>query len=109
MIQKFDHPWRFTIVFDEEKTAKNGYDIAELYDCIGRNVESLGNIRLGLNTWQAKSKEIEFKAQCSAMVALARMKWVMQNVKSWTVYEDEVPDGCDYLHVLRKIAPQHFI
>ena len=28
-------PWRFTIEFDEEKAKRNGYNVDDLYDCVG--------------------------------------------------------------------------
>ena len=35
-------PWSFTIVFDEDKAKKNGYEVDTLYDYVGKNVEGLG-------------------------------------------------------------------
>lgn len=32
-------PWSFTIVFDEDKAKKNGYEVDTLYDYVGKNVE----------------------------------------------------------------------
>ena len=29
-------PWRFTIEFDEEKAKRNGYNVDDLYDCVGK-------------------------------------------------------------------------
>ena len=36
-------PWSFTIVFDEDKAKKNGYEVDTLYDYVGKNVEGLGS------------------------------------------------------------------
>ena len=33
-------PWRFTIVFDEEKAKRNGYNVDDLYDCVGEYATS---------------------------------------------------------------------
>lgn len=99
-------PWRFTIEFDEEKAIRNGYDIEELYDCVGKNVEPLGNVRIAHGTWQAKSREVQFGAQCPACVLLSEQPWVMQNIKSFHTYEDtNEPDGEDYLAVIRRHRP----
>lgn len=38
-------PWSFTIVFDEDKAKKNGYEVDTLYDYVGKNVEGLGKGR----------------------------------------------------------------
>ena len=57
-------PWRFTIEFDEEKAKRNGYNVDDLYDCVGEYAEQMGNVRIGLGTWQAKSREVQFGAQC---------------------------------------------
>ena len=47
-------PWRFTIEFDEEKAKRNGYNVDDLYDCVGKYAEQMGNVRIGLGTWQAR-------------------------------------------------------
>lgn len=39
-------PWSFTIVFDEDKAKKNGYEVDTLYDYVGKNVEGLENERI---------------------------------------------------------------
>ena len=44
-------PWRFTIEFDEEKAKRNGYNVDDLYDCVGKYAEQMGNVRIGLGTW----------------------------------------------------------
>lgn len=41
-------PWRFTIEFDEEKAKRNGYNVDDLYDCVGKYAEQMGNVRIGL-------------------------------------------------------------
>lgn len=46
-------PWSFTIVFDEDKAKKNGYEVDTLYDYVGKNVEGLGNERIARGTWRA--------------------------------------------------------
>ena len=78
-------PWHFTIEFDEEKAKKNGYNIDDLYDCVGKYAEQMGNVRIGRGTWQAKSREVQFGAQCPVCTALSKQPWVMQNIKSWRV------------------------
>lgn len=39
-------PWHFTIVFDEDKAKRNGYDIQTLYDYTDRNVSRYGCVRI---------------------------------------------------------------
>lgn len=97
-------PWSFTIVFDEEKSKKNGYNIETLYDYVGRNVEKYGLTRIGHGTWKAKPDD-KVESQCLALSMLSNMKWVMQNIKSLTAFEDDT-DEIDYLAVLRRYAPQ---
>ena len=100
-------PWRFTIEFDEEKAKRNGYNVDDLYDCVGEYAEQMGNVRIGLGTWQAKNREVQFGAQCPVCVALSKQPWVMQNIKSWRTYEDmNEPEGEDYLQVIRDISPK---
>ena len=48
-------PWRFTIEFDEEKAKRNGYNVDDLYDCVGKYAEQMGNIRIGLGTCRTLS------------------------------------------------------
>ena len=105
MNQVKDRSWSFTIVFDADKAARHGYDLDTLYDYVGRNVEPLGNVRIGQGSWQAKGEGDEVIAQCVALSRLTRMKWVTENVKSWTAYEDDEPEGHDYLQVLREVSP----
>ena len=52
-------PWHFTIVFDEDKAMRNGYDIHTLYDYVGDTDEPLGNVRIVARDLAAKSKEVE--------------------------------------------------
>lgn len=100
-------PWHFTIVFDEDKAMRNGYDVDTLYDYVGENVEPLGNIRIGRGSWQAKSREVQFGAQCPAVAMLVKQPWVMMNIKSLTTYEDmNEPDGEDYLAIVRRTRPE---
>ena len=89
-------PWRFTIEFDEEKAKRNGYNVDDLYDCVGKYAEQMGNVRIGLGTWQ-----------CPVCATLSKQPWVMQNIKSWRTYEDmNEPEGEDYLQVIRDISPK---
>jgi hypothetical protein len=100
-------PWRFTIEFDEEKAKRNGYNVDDLYDCVGKYAEQMGNVRIGLGTWQAKNRKVQFGAQCPVCATLSKQPWVMQNIKSWRTYEDmNEPEGEDYLQVIRDISPE---
>lgn len=95
-------PWRFTIEFDDEKAKRNGYNVDDLYDCVGKYAEQMGNVRIGLGTWQAKNRKVQFGAQCPVCATLSKQPWVMQNIKSWRTYEDmNEPEGEDYLQVIR--------
>lgn len=49
-------PWSFTIVFDEDKAKKNGYEVDTLYDYVGKNVEGLGNERVAHGTWRVAAE-----------------------------------------------------
>lgn len=97
--------WCFTIEFDEAKAARHWYSVDDLYDCVGRIAERFGNIRIAHDTWKAQPDGDEVMAQCAALSRLARTKWVMENVRSWTAYEDDEPNGHDYLQVLREVSP----
>ena len=97
--------WCFTIEFDEAKAARHWYSVDDLYDCVGRIAERFGNIRIAHDTWKAQPDGDEVMAQCAALSRLARTKWVMDNVKSWTAYEDDELEGHDYLQVLREVSP----
>ena len=102
-------PWRFTIEFDEEKAKRNGYNVDDLYDCVGEYAEQMGNVRIGLGTWQAKNREVQFGAQCPVCATLSKQPWVMQNIKSWRTYEDmNEPEGEDYLQIIRDISRNAF-
>ena len=92
---------------DEEKAKRNGYNVDDLYDCVGKYAEQMGNVRIGLGTWQAKNREVQFGAQCPVCATLSKQPWVMQNIKSWRTYEDmNEPEGEDYLQVIRDISPE---
>lgn len=97
-------PWSFTIVFDEEKAKKNGYNIETLYDYVGKNVEQYGLTRIGHSTWKAKPDD-EVESQCFALIMLSKTKWVMQNIKSLIAFEDDT-DEIDYLDILRRRVPE---
>lgn len=97
-------PWSFTIEFDETKAANNNYDIETLYDCVDENVGRYGLTRIACGTWKAKEGE-EVEAQCLALSILSRAKWVMQNIKSFTVFEDDT-DEINYLDILRRHTPE---
>lgn len=90
-------PWSFTIVFDEDKAKKNGYEVDTLYDYVGKNVEGLGNERIARGTWRAAKGYDEVDAQTLAISKLSRQKWVMQNIKSLAFREDddEIYDGIE--------------
>lgn len=98
--------WSFAIEFDEEKTKHNGYDIETLYDYVGKNIEHLGIERIARDTWKVKDIRDKVTAQCTALCGLARKGWVMENIKSWTVYEGDPNDGHDYLQVIREVSPE---
>ena len=88
MAEMEKRPWRFTIEFDDEKAKRNGYNVDDLYDCVGKYAEQMGNVRIGLGTWQAKNRKVQFGAQCPVCATLSKQPWVMQNIKSWRTYED---------------------
>ena len=87
-------PWSFTIVFDEDKAKKNGYEVDTLYDYVGKNVE--GRAAKGYD---------EVDAQTLAISKLSRQKWVMQNIKSLAFREDddEIYDG---IETIRRVYPE---
>lgn len=97
-------PWSFTIEFDEDKAARNGYDLDTLYDYVGRNVERYGVTRIARGTWKAKEGS-EVESQCLALSLLSNAKWVMQNIKSLIAFEDDT-DAIDCLDVFRKTDPR---
>lgn len=43
MAEMEKRPWRFTIEFDDEKAKRNGYNVDDLYDCVGKYAEQMGN------------------------------------------------------------------
>lgn len=98
-------PWSFTIVFDEDKAKKNGYEVDTLYDYVGKNVEGLGNERIARGTWRAVKGYDEVDAQTLAISKLSRQKWVMQNIKSLAFREDddEIYDG---IETIRRVYPE---
>lgn len=98
-------PWSFTIVFDEDKAKKNGYEVDTLYDYVGKNVEGLGNERIAHGTWRAAKGYDEVDAQTLAISKLSRQKWVMQNIKSLAFREDddEIYDG---IETIRRVYPE---
>ena len=101
-------PWSFTIEFDPDKAACHGYDLDTLYDYVGKNVEPLGNERIGRGTWRAKRDDAnvdEVMAQCVALANITEARWVMENIKSLVAYEDDDPEGYDYLQFIRDEFP----
>lgn len=98
MAEMEKRPWRFTIEFDEEKAKRNGYNVDDLYDCVGEYAEQMGNVRIGLGTWQAKNREVQFGAQCPVCATLSKQPWVMQNIKSWRTYALAAGAVLDYFN-----------
>ena len=97
-------PWSFTIEFDPEKAAHNGYDVDTLYECVDENVQRYGLTRLARGTWKAnESKKVE--SQCLSLLMLSKQKWVMQNVRLITAYERGT-DPIDIIAALRKRNPE---
>ena len=97
-------PWSFTIEFDAEKAARNGYDVDALYECVDENVQRYGLTRLARGTWKAnESKKVE--SQCLSLLMLSKQKWVMQNLHSLTAYERGT-DPIDIIAALRKRNPE---
>lgn len=97
-------PWSFTIEFDEGKAEKNGYDLDTLYDYVGKNVEQFGTTRIARGTWKAKEDD-EVESQCLALSLLSKTKWVMQNIKSLTAFEDDL-ELIDCLDIIRRRNPE---
>lgn len=98
-------PWSFTIVFDEDKAKAHGYDVDTLYDYVDKNIERFGNCRIAKGTWVPKENTDEIRSQYRALSLLSEQKWVMQNVKSVTVFEDD-SDGYDWLAVVKRVQPE---
>ncbi len=105
MVETAMEPWSFTIVFDEDKAKKNGYEVDALYDYVGKNVEGLGNERVAHGTWRVAKGYAAIDAQTLAISKLSRQKWVMQNIKSLAFREDddEIYDG---IETIRRVYPE---
>lgn len=99
-------PWSFTIEFDEAKAARNGYEIGTLYDYVDKSIRHLGIERIARGTWKVGDIGDKVTTQCAALCGLARKMWVMENIKSWTVYEGDPNNGHDYLEVIREVSPE---
>lgn len=104
MDRKQGIPWSFTIEFDEDKAENNGYRLDDLYDCVGRIVEPLGNVRTGRGSWRAEDASVNHSAQPVALCCLCEQDWVMRTVRSWVTYEGD-QKGEDYLRILRRHRP----
>lgn len=105
MTDKKNLPLSFTVTFDERKARAHGYDVDTLYEYVGKNMEPMGNVRVGRGTWQVREGADEFKAQAVALSRLVRMRWVMENVSEITSRDEEgAPE--DYLQVIREVSPQ---
>lgn len=105
MTDKRNLPLSFTVEFDEQKAKEHGYDVETLYEYVGKNVEPMGNVRVGRGTWQVRDGADEFEAKSVALSRLARMRWVMENVSEITSRDEEgMPE--DYLQVIREVSPQ---
>ena len=98
-------PWSLSIEFDEEKARANGYDVDELYVCVGKNIEKYGNERVGRGTWRAAEGGDVIDAQSLAISKISRLGWAMQNIKSLTFREDD-EEICDGLEMLRHLRPE---
>ena len=96
-------PWSFTIEFDAEKAARNGYDVETLYEYVDKNVKQFGVTRLALGTWKANEAN-RVESQCRSLSLLSRQKWVMQNVTSLTAFERSTKP-IDYIGIVRKHFP----
>ena len=96
-------PWSFTIEFDPEKAARNGYDVDALYECVDENVQRYGLTRLARGTWKANESD-KVESQCLSLSMLSKQKWVMQNVSSITAYERGV-EPIDYIGIIKKHFP----
>ena len=97
-------PWSFTIEFDAEKAARNGYDIEDLYECVDKNVQRFGLTRLALGTWKANEAS-RVESQCRSLSFLSRQKWVMQNVTSLTAFERSTKP-IDYIGIVDDLFPE---
>lgn len=98
-------PWSFTIEFDEDKAKAHGYNVDMLYEYVGKNIERFGNHRIDKRTWVSNPNVDEIRSQYLALSLLAEQKWVMQNIKSVTVFEDDSA-GYDWLAVVKRVQPE---
>ena len=97
-------PWSFTIEFDPEKAARNGYDVETLYEYVDKNVQQFGVTRLALGTWKA-NEDNRVESQCRSLSLLSRQKWVMQNVTSLTAFENSTKP-IDYIGIVEDLFPE---
>ncbi len=97
-------PWSFTIEFDPEKAACNGYDVDALYECVDENVQRYGLTRLARGTWKA-NEDNRVESQCLSLSMLSKQKWVMKNIRSLTAYERGT-DPIDYIEIVQEHFPE---
>ena len=97
-------PWSFTIEFDPEKAAHNGYDVETLYEYVDKNVQQFGVTRLARGTWKANEAS-RVESQCRSLSLLSRQKWVMQNVTSLTAFERSTKP-IDYIEIVQEHFPE---
>lgn len=97
-------PWSFTIEFDESKAQHHRYDINELYDCVDKNVQRYGLIRLSRNTWKANEND-RVESQCLALSLLSKQEWVMKNIDTLTAFENST-DTIDYINIVKELFPE---
>ena len=102
MTTETERPWRFTIEFDEFKAYDNGYTVEELLELVNKAAMLRDLKRVDSNTWQASSKEREFPTICGTLNALSRKKLILNTVSKWTVFDDEDPQGSDYLESIAR-------
>lgn len=101
-------PWSFAIEFDEEKARANGYDVDDLYEYVGKNVEKFGNERVAKGTWRASTDSSVIDAQSLAISKLSRQEWVMRNIKSLIFREDD-DEICDAIEMFRRVCPERVL
>ena len=92
-----ERPWHFTIEFDADKAAREGYTVDELLAFVDHAASIRDMVRIDRNTWQAVSKEREFATTYATILWLSQRKLILNTVKTWTVYDSDAPDGADYL------------
>ena len=97
-------PWSFTIEFDEDKAARDGYDVDALYECVDKNVLCYGLTRLARGTWKANERD-KVESQCLSLSMLSKQKWVMQNICSLTSHERGT-DPIDYIEIVQEHFPE---